>query len=203
MRGKSGQSQPAISKMVTLWHCAFAAWTLVVPGRHACWLTLCWCSQLPHMGTKCNAYRTPSCAPRLGHALVAVRAHAVVLLPLLGVPQRVVRLGHLLELLCSPLVTLQPQSHMLRTCIGAAGNDSKGGCAARLCMTPLLWSPFIFVPTCSRGTFLACKTGQWQTVASLQEDAAFGRALIPGIVARLIPCWCQGGIPWRACSKPS
>ena len=51
-------------------------------------------------------YRAPSGSAILGHALVTVRAHAVVLLPLLGISEGVIRLGNLLELLGSVLVAL-------------------------------------------------------------------------------------------------
>ena len=51
-------------------------------------------------------YRAPAGSAILGHALVAVRAHVIVLLPLLGIPQGVVRLGHLLKLLGSILIAL-------------------------------------------------------------------------------------------------
>lgn len=52
-------------------------------------------------------HRAPASPAVLGHALVAIGAHGVVLLALLGVPQRVVRLGHLLELLGRAVIPLQ------------------------------------------------------------------------------------------------
>ena len=62
---------------------------------------------LKHILSFRGLYRTPSSSAVFCHALIAVCAHAIILLPLLRIPQGVVCFGHFLKLLGSILVTLR------------------------------------------------------------------------------------------------
>ena len=62
---------------------------------------------LKHVINPRGLYRTPSSSAIFCHALIAICAHAIILLPFLRISQCVVCLGHFLKLLGSILITLR------------------------------------------------------------------------------------------------